>query len=131
MFGYQAGMRWRGALRSSSARWGDDPLATNRAVQGVDQDLNLDELVAGPFGLVAVKGRGQHFRMHVPVLEHARTGLVQRFKSLAHFGLLSSVESAPRCRRERHAYTDPATGAIDQWRVVIHASDAREPGAPR
>jgi len=27
---------------------------------------------------------------------------------------------APRCRRESHAYTDPITGAIDQWRVVIN-----------
>jgi hypothetical protein len=26
--------------------------------------------------------------------------------------------SAPR--REFHAYTDPAAGAIDQWRGVIH-----------
>jgi len=27
-------------------------------------------------------------------------------------------ESAPRCQRESHAYTDPATGTIDQWRGV-------------
>src|SRR6185437_6109971 len=30
--------------------------------------------------------------------------------------------SAPRCRRESHAYTDPAAGAIDQWRVGINRS---------
>jgi hypothetical protein len=77
-----------------SAGCRDGPFPTNRAVQRVDQDLNLDELVAGPLGLVTVKGRGQHLRMHVPVLEHARTGLVQRFKSLAHFGFFH--------RRNRH-----------------------------
>jgi hypothetical protein len=93
-------------------------LPANRAVQGVDQRLNLDELVAGPFGLVAVKRRGQHLRMHVPILEHALTGFLQRFKSLAHLGFFQQRGSAPRCQREAHAYTDPAGGAIDQWRGV-------------
>src|SRR6478672_6130145 len=69
--------------------------------------------------------------MHVPVLEHARTGLVQRFKSLAHFGFLSSEESAPRCRRESHAYTDPATGAIDQWRGVRTCAEAESQAGRR
>src|SRR5258705_5458640 len=103
-----------------SACWRADSLPANRAVQGVDQHLNLDELVAGPFGLVAVKGSGQHLRMHVPVLDHALAGFLQRFKSLAHFACFQRRGSTPHYRRESHGYTDPAAGAIDQWRGVIH-----------
>src|SRR5213080_58041 len=109
-----------GPSRDSSACWRADSLPVNRAVQGVDQHLNLDELVAGPFGLVAIERSGQHLRMPVPVLDHARTGFIQRFKSLTHFWLLSSEGLAPRCRRESLAYTDPAIDAIDQRRVVIN-----------
>ena len=107
---------------SGSALLRDAALTANCAVQSIDQYLNLDELVAGPFGLVAVKRSSQHLRMHVPVLDHARTGFIQRFKSLAHFGLLSWEGWAPRRQREFHAYTDPTAGAIDQWRGV---SDCR------
>ena len=101
-----------------SAPLRDGSLAADRAVQGVDHHLDLDELVAGPFGLVTVKRSGQHLRVRVPVLDHARTGFIQRFKSLAHFGLLSWEGWAPRRQREFHAYTDPTAGAIDQWRGV-------------
>src|SRR6185312_5565145 len=69
-----------------SACWRDGGLAADGAVQCVDQRLDLDEFVARPFGLVAVERRGQHLGMRVPVLGHAFAGLLQRFKSLAHFG---------------------------------------------
>jgi hypothetical protein len=29
-------------------------------------------------------------------------------------------ESAPRCQREPHAYTDPAIGTIDQWHAITN-----------
>ncbi|MDH2351974.1 hypothetical protein QCM80_15075 [Bradyrhizobium sp. SSUT112] len=58
--------------------------APDGAVEGIDQRLDLDELVARSLGRVAYKGSGQHFRMRVPVLDHAITGLLQSFKSLAH-----------------------------------------------
>src|SRR3954462_141154 len=58
--------------------------APDGAVEGIDQRLDLDELVARALGRVAHKGSGQHFRMRVPVLDHAITGLLQGFKSLAH-----------------------------------------------
>src|SRR4051812_6578748 len=58
--------------------------ALDGAVEGVDQRLDLDELVARSLGRVAHKRSGQHFRMRVPVLDHAITGLLQSFKSLAH-----------------------------------------------
>ena len=51
----------RAASALSSACWRADCLPAYRAVQGVDQRLNLDELVAGPFGLVAVKGAASTF----------------------------------------------------------------------
>src|SRR4029079_18083580 len=69
-----------------SACWRDGCLSADGAVQRVDQGLNLDEFVAGPLGLAAVKGCGQHLRVHVPVLGHARTGFLQRLKSLTHSG---------------------------------------------
>src|SRR3954447_15297387 len=58
--------------------------APDGAVEGIDQRLDLDELVARSLGRVAHKRSGQHFRMRIPVLDHAITGLLQSFKSLAH-----------------------------------------------
>nr|WP_198034860.1 hypothetical protein [Bradyrhizobium sp. WSM1417] len=58
--------------------------APDGAVEGIDQRLDLDKLVARALGRVAHKGSGQHFRMRIPVLDHAITGLLQSFKSLAH-----------------------------------------------
>ena len=84
----------------NSGCWRDAFLSIDGAVECVDQDLNLDELVAGPLGLVPVERRGQHLRMPVPVRGHTLTGFLQRFKSLAHFGFLSTEGSAPRCQRE-------------------------------
>jgi hypothetical protein len=89
-----------------SARWRDGSLPANRAVQGVDQHLDLDELVAGPFGLVAVERRGQHLGMRVPVLDHARTGFIQRFKSLAHFWISFNRGIGATLPARIPAYTD-------------------------
>jgi hypothetical protein len=75
-----------GSAPGGLALQGDSALTADGAVQRVDQYLNLDKLVAGPFGLVTVKGSGQHLGMRVPVLDHAGTGFIQRLKSLAHFG---------------------------------------------
>jgi len=92
------------------------PLSANRAIQGVDQHLNLDELVAGPFGLVTVKRSGQHFRVCVPILDHALTGFLQRFKSLAHFGFFQGGIGATLSART------PCVHRSSYWR---HRSMAR------
>src|SRR5215216_938442 len=83
--------------RRGSAFRQNDFLSTDGAIQRVDQHLNLDELVACPLGLVPVKRSGQHLRMHVPFLDHARTGFLQRFKSLAHSGSMTFQWTNWRC----------------------------------
>jgi hypothetical protein len=62
-------------------------LAIDGAVDGVDQDLGLDEFDARPLGLVAVEGGGQGFGEGVAVVGHALARLFQRLKSLAHVGI--------------------------------------------
>ena len=89
----------------SSGCWRDAFLSIDGAVECVDQDLNLDELDAGPLGLVPVERRGQHLRMPVPVRGHTLTGFLQRFKSLAHFGCFQT-EDWRRSQRESYPYTD-------------------------
>src|SRR3954471_2525036 len=70
--------------------------APDGAVEGINQRLDLDKLVARSLGRVAHKGGGQHFRMRVPVLDHALTGLLQGFKSLAHPASPEKIVSIPR-----------------------------------
>src|SRR5438105_1011603 len=77
--------RWS-AVRAfrCSASCRDAFLAADRAVQGFDQRLHLDELAARPLGRIPVEGRGQHLRVSVPLLDHAFTGRLQCFESSAH-----------------------------------------------
>ena len=63
--------------------------ALNGAIDRIDQQLGLDELDPRPLGLVAVERRGQRLCEGVAVVGHALARLFQRFKSLAHGGLLS------------------------------------------
>src|SRR5260370_30563143 len=79
-----------------------DILALYRAVQCVDQRLNLDELAACSLGLVPVKGSGQHLRMRVPVLDHTLAGLHQDFESFTHLGT-SACLVTPRPRSQSKA----------------------------
>jgi len=94
-----------------SARWRYGCLAIDGAVQCVDQHLNLDEFVAGPFGLVAVERQGQHFCVRVPVFGHALAGFLQRFKSFAH---LASFNGGIGATLQRESQRTPiaATAAI-------------------
>src|SRR5665213_3669590 len=61
--------------------------AGDRAVDGVDDALNLDKFDAGALRLVAVEGRGEDLRMGVAVLDHAIACLLQRILPLTHVGL--------------------------------------------
>jgi len=60
--------------------------ANDRTVDGVDQNLNLDEFEARPLGLVAIEWRGESLGKGVAILGHSSAGLFQRLKSLAHVG---------------------------------------------
>ncbi len=74
---------------------GEGVSATRRLVRPQWRDrshrsaLGLDELDPRPLGLVAVERRGQRLCEGVAVVGHALARLFQRFKSLAHGGLLS------------------------------------------
>jgi hypothetical protein len=59
-------------------------LAVDRAIDGVDQRLRLDELDAGPLGLVAIEGCCQHLGERVAIVGHTIARLFQCFQSLAH-----------------------------------------------
>ena len=61
-------------------------LARDGAIDGIDQDLGLDEFGPRPLGLVAIEGAGQRFGKGVAVFGHALARLFQRLKSLAHSG---------------------------------------------
>jgi hypothetical protein len=58
--------------RRGSVPGQDGFLSANGAIQGVNQHLNLDELVARALSLIPIKRSGQHLRMRVPVLDCAR-----------------------------------------------------------
>src|SRR3954464_6084519 len=49
--------------------------APDGAVEGIDQRLDLDELVARSLGLAPQKGSGQPFPMRTPALDHATPAL--------------------------------------------------------
>ena len=102
----------------SSGCWRDAFLSIDGAVECVDQDLNLDELVAGPLGLVPVERRGQHLRMPVPVRGHTLTGFLQRFKSLAHFGCFQTEDWRHALSANLIRTPIPAINAIRPWRAV-------------
>src|SRR6266852_3518954 len=63
---------------------GPGPLAFDGPVDGVDQDLGLDEFDPRPLGLVAIERRGKRLCKGVAVIGHALARLFQRLKSLAH-----------------------------------------------
>ena len=78
-----AGADRRGPERVYAAA-GPGSLACDGAIDGVDQDLGLDEFEPRPLGLVAVERRGQRLCEGVAVVGHALARLFQRLKSLAH-----------------------------------------------
>src|ERR1700730_5408759 len=69
----------------------DDFLPHYGAVHRVDQGLNLGELAACSRGLVPVKRSGQYLRVHVPILDHALTGLFQCLESFIHLGTFACL----------------------------------------
>lgn len=77
----KAAQRREAALRR---RGGAGLLAVDGAIDGVDQDLGLDEFDPRPLGLVAVERRGKRLGESVAVVGHALARLFQRLKSLAH-----------------------------------------------
>lgn len=58
--------------------------AGDGAVDGVDQDLGLDEFQPRPFRLVPIERRGQGLGEGVAVVGHALARLFQCLESLAH-----------------------------------------------
>src|SRR5260370_19646242 len=73
--------------------------AVDGAIDGVDQDLGLDEFEPRRLGLVAVERRGERPGEGVAVFGDALTRLFQRLKSLAHglcFLLLAGLVGAKR-----------------------------------
>src|ERR1700692_37120 len=87
-----AGFRRARASRWRSRRAGLRPArsllaAGDRAVDRVDDALNLNKFDPGALRLVAIKGRGEDLRMGIAVLDHAFARLLQRILPLTHVGL--------------------------------------------
>jgi hypothetical protein len=78
---------------------GDDFLPAYRPVQCVDQRLNFDEFGSCPLSLVPIKGRREHFRMRITILDHALTSFAQYSKSLVHLVPLLRSHHAGRFGR--------------------------------